>query len=129
MSTSDRRGDALRSSRRAFLGAVPALAGCAGGARPSATPTSSAAAPIASGAAPGKKRTDEYARPPGVAYRTTGTLGASPKRVTQAVTNELVRLERELADYDYFRDREPPLTGYHPWSEFRNKLATFCGAS
>src|SRR5262245_57583616 len=61
--------------------------------------------------------------PADVAYLNTGTLGAMPRDVLDAVTEHMRAFEARLATYDYLTDIEPPLTGYGPFNDQRAKLA------
>ena len=59
--------------------------------------------------------------PKGVAYCNTGTLGASPREVVDALTEGIRRLETDLAAWPYEQPDGEPLTGYQqlirsPWS-------------
>jgi isopenicillin-N epimerase len=66
--------------------------------------------------------------PTGVTYCNTGTLGASPRDVTDVVSRGLERLERELPDWPYFQADGEPLTGYQQLTEFRAEAGAFIGA-
>ncbi len=57
--------------------------------------------------------------PPDVAYLNTGTLGACPRPVVDALSDHLRAYEIHLVEYDYATDSEPPLTGYDPFSRRR----------
>jgi selenocysteine lyase/cysteine desulfurase len=67
--------------------------------------------------------------PAGVSYCNTGTLGASPREVVDALTTGLRRLEAELADWPYERPEGEPLTGYQPMLELREAVGRFIQAS
>ncbi len=67
--------------------------------------------------------------PDGVAYCNTGTLGASPREVVDAVADGTRRLEAELAAWPYFQADGEPLTGYQPLVELRGAVGAFVGAS
>jgi isopenicillin-N epimerase len=67
--------------------------------------------------------------PEGVAYGNTGTLGASPREVVDALTSGLQRLESQLADWPYERPEGEPLTGYQPLLEARTALGGIVGAA
>lgn len=66
--------------------------------------------------------------PPDVAYLNTGTLGAMPRDVLEAITAHMRAFETKLASYDYVNDAEPPLTGYAPFNDQRAKLAALIHA-
>jgi len=59
--------------------------------------------------------------PPGVAYCNTGTAGASPREVVDALISGIRRNETELADWPYEHPDGEPLTGYQ---ELRDVRAT-----
>lgn len=67
--------------------------------------------------------------PNGVAYCNTGTLGASPREVVDALAKGTERLERELADWPYERAEGEPLTGYQPLLEARTLASRFINAA
>ena len=67
--------------------------------------------------------------PPGVAYCNTGTLGASPREVVDALTQGLRRIETELADWPYEQADGEPLTGYQKLEDVRALAAKFVNAS
>src|SRR5262245_34414061 len=67
--------------------------------------------------------------PRDVAYMNTGTLGAMPRDVFDAVTEHMRAFEMWLPNYDYATDVEPPLTGYAPLNDRRAKIAELIGAS
>jgi selenocysteine lyase/cysteine desulfurase len=66
--------------------------------------------------------------PEGVTYCNTGTLGASPREVVDAVANGMRRLEATLADWPYFQPDGEPLTGYQELKDVRAAIGTFVGA-
>ena len=70
----------------------------------------------------------QFLIPPGVAYCNTGTLGASPRQVVDALTNGIRRLESELADWPYEQADGEPLTGYQPLVELRTVVGRFVNA-
>ena len=67
--------------------------------------------------------------PAGVAYCNTGTLGASPREVVDALTQGLRRIETELADWPYEQADGEPLTGYQKLEDVRALAAKFVNAS
>ena len=70
----------------------------------------------------------EFHFPTDVTYCNTGTLGAMPREVLEAQTNELRRLEAELPDWPYYTQIGAPLTGYQPREEIRADVGDFIGA-
>jgi len=70
----------------------------------------------------------EFLFPTDVAYCNTGTLGAMPREVLDAQTNELRRLEVELPDWPYYTQIGAPLTGYQPREDIRADVGDFIGA-
>jgi selenocysteine lyase/cysteine desulfurase len=70
----------------------------------------------------------EFMFPIDVAYCNTGTLGAMPREVLDAQTNELRRLEAELPDWPYYTQIGAPLTGYQPREDIRADVGSFMGA-
>ena len=70
----------------------------------------------------------EFLFPTEVAYCNTGTLGAMPRGVLDAQTNELRRLEAELPDWPYYTPIGAPLTGYQPREDIRADVGSFIGA-
>ena len=67
--------------------------------------------------------------PEGVAYGNTGTLGASPREVVDALVEGTRRLEIELADWPYFQADGEPLTGYQELTSFREAVGKLLNAS
>lgn len=70
----------------------------------------------------------EFLFPRSVGYFNTGTLGASPRRVVDATVRHLTWIEEHLPDHDSRTDPLPPLSGYAPFPEWREKMAEFVGA-
>jgi len=67
--------------------------------------------------------------PPGVAYCNTGTLGASPREVVDALTDGIRRLETDLAAWPYEQPDGEPLTGYQQLLDIRRVAGQFVNAS
>lgn len=67
--------------------------------------------------------------PKGVCYCNTGTLGASPREVVDALINGTRRLETELADWDYKVADGEPLTGYQLSLALRTSVGKFINAA
>jgi isopenicillin-N epimerase len=66
--------------------------------------------------------------PESVTYGNTGTLGASPREVVDALTRGLTQLEHDLPDWPYFQADGEPLTGYQPLVDARTFVGAFVGA-
>lgn len=71
----------------------------------------------------------QFLIPEGQAYFNTGTLGASPRAVVDAVTDHLRYVEESLALWDFSADRPERLAGYRPERGLRQKLADFVHGS
>ena len=72
---------------------------------------------------------EHFLIPAGVAYCNTGTLGASPVEVVDALTEGVRRLEIDLAAWPYEQPDGEPLTGYQKLSELRKAVGGFVNAS
>src|SRR5262245_16427849 len=94
-------------SRREFLSRL-AASGLAASLLPR---PSGAAPPVADDAAFFASLRERFLIPPGVAYCNTGTLGASPREVVDALAAGVRTLESELADWPYEKPDGEPLTG------------------
>jgi isopenicillin-N epimerase len=119
-------------ARRAFLSglALPSLAaGLAPALEARAPATPFAPDPDTSDAAVFAEARRHFLIPEGVAYCNTGTLGASPREVVDALAEGTRRLETELAAWPYFQADGEPLTGYQPLTELRAALGAFVGAT
>jgi isopenicillin-N epimerase len=66
--------------------------------------------------------------PTNVTYCNTGTLGAIPRDVMDAVVKGVQQLEHDLPDWPYFQADGEPLTGYQPLTEFRAEVGAFINA-
>ena len=66
--------------------------------------------------------------PKGVTYCNTGTLGASPREVVDALVNGTRALETRLAAWAYLVPEGEPLTGYEPSLEIRTAVGAFINA-
>ena len=66
--------------------------------------------------------------PTGVTYCNTGTLGASPREVVDALANGTRALEARLADWAYLQPEGEPLTGYEPSVGIRTAVGNFINA-
>jgi len=58
----------------------------------------------------------------------TGTLGASPKAVQEAVIEHMRHVDRDIARWDYYADHENYFTGYYQEMQYRDRLAAVIGA-
>jgi selenocysteine lyase/cysteine desulfurase len=114
------------SSRREFLARV-AAAGLAAGLVPRSTSADLPAS--ADDAAYFASLRHRFLIPPGVAYCNTGTLGASPREVVDALANGVRTLESELADWPYEKPDGEPLTGYQELVDVRTAVGRVVGAS
>ena len=66
--------------------------------------------------------------PNGVTYCNTGTLGACPREVVDAVANGTRSLEANLAAWPYMIADGEPLTGYQPSLALRTTVGAFINA-
>lgn len=71
----------------------------------------------------------QFLIPAGVAYCNTGTLGASPREVVDAVAGGVRRLEADLAAWPYEKPEGEPLTGYQQLLDVRAAAGRFVNAS
>ncbi len=67
----------------------------------------------------------QFLIPEDQAFFNTGTLGASPRVVVDAVAEHLRYVEQSLASWDYSADQPEKLAGYRPEKALRQKLAEF----
>jgi selenocysteine lyase/cysteine desulfurase len=72
---------------------------------------------------------EQFLIPAGVAYCNTGTLGASPREVVEALSDGLRRLETDLAAWPYEKPDGEPLTGYQQLLGVREAVGRFVNAS
>ena len=66
--------------------------------------------------------------PKGVTYCNTGTLGACPREVVDALATGTRALETRLADWAYLQPEGEPLTGYEPSVGIRTAVGSFINA-
>ncbi len=114
-------------NRRDFLGAlaaVPLLHGVLG----QATPAQAAQTAVPSDAEVFARLRGELLFPREVTYCNTGTLGAIPRSVMDAMVNGLRNTESALPDWPYFQADGEPLTGYQPLLAARTAAGRFLGA-
>src|SRR6202035_939980 len=64
----------------------------------------------------------QFLFPTSVTYCNTGTLGASPRPVVEALVNGIQRLEHDLPDWPYSQADGEPLTGYQPLTSYRGEV-------
>jgi selenocysteine lyase/cysteine desulfurase len=117
-------------NRRQFLGALTALPlvqGVLSRAEAEAWPLQ-AGAPASDADIFARLRAD-LLFPREVTYCNTGTLGAVPREVMDAMVNGLRTTEAGLPDWPYFQADGEPLTGYQPLLAARTTAARFLGAS
>ena len=126
--------------RRGFLSRLAATAVVAGSATPSLDLLRIFPGPAATAGSvfhPGAAETDaavfaearkHFLIPKGVAYCNTGTLGASPREVVDALVNGTRALEMRLAAWAYDRPEGEPLTGYEPSLGIRTAVGAFINA-
>jgi isopenicillin-N epimerase len=122
----------MAQSRRRFLSNI-ALPGLLAGAAPALTALARVA-PFTPDAQADDLSVFAEARshfliPAGVAYCNTGTLGASPREVVDALTQGIRRLETELAAWPYEQADGEPLTGYQKLDSLRAAVGRFVNAS
>lgn len=67
----------------------------------------------------------QFLIPEDQAFFNTGTLGASPRIVVDAVAAHLRYVEETLTQWDYSADQPEKLAGYRPEKALRQKLAAF----
>lgn len=116
------------STRRGFLSLL-AVPGLAAGAAPLARALGGSGAfepdAAADDASVFAAARGQFLIPPGVAYCNTGTLGASPREVVDALTDGIRRLETDLAAWPYEKPEGEPLTGYQQLLDVREAVGRF----
>jgi isopenicillin-N epimerase len=70
----------------------------------------------------------EFLFPTSVAYCQTGTLGASPREVVNALVEGIQNLERDLPEWGYLQSDGEPLTGDQQLTDFRAEAGAFINA-
>jgi selenocysteine lyase/cysteine desulfurase len=119
------------NTRRDFLSML-AVPGLVLGAEPLANAFSAAAAfapaATADDAALFRAAREQFLIPAGIAYCNTGTLGASPREVVDALTDGIRRNETELAAWPYEQPDGEPLTGYQKLLSVREAVGKFINA-
>ena len=127
----NRRGFLTRVAGSALVvgTASPAVNLLAAFPEPAATPGSVFRPPFAeSDAAVFAEARKHFLIPKGVTYCNTGTLGASPREVVDALVNGTRALETRLAAWPYTQPEGEPLTGYEPSLELRTAVGAFVNA-
>lgn len=118
-------------NRREFLGALGALPVMAAFSREAAArtwdPSPPSPADIDDATLFARLRADLQFKED-VTYCNTGTLGAVPREVMDAMVTGLRGTESALPDWPYFQADGEPLTGYQPLLEARTRIARFLGA-
>jgi selenocysteine lyase/cysteine desulfurase len=126
--------------RRRFLSRLATSAAVAGAAAPALDLLAVFPAPAATPGSvfrPGPAEPDaalfaearkHFLMPRGVTYCNTGTLGASPREVVDALVNGTRALEVRLAAWPYTQPEGEPLTGYEPSLEIRTAVGAFVNA-
>jgi selenocysteine lyase/cysteine desulfurase len=66
--------------------------------------------------------------PPDEAYFNTGTLGACPRQVLDAVVESMLDMEKTIAHYDYRPEHPEYIAGYRPQEELRKKAGDILNA-
>jgi isopenicillin-N epimerase len=127
--------------RRGFLSRLAGAAAVAGAASPAVDLLAIFPAPAATPGSvfqPGLGESDaavfaearkHFLIPKGVTYCNTGTLGASPREVVDALVNGTRALETRLAAWAYDHPEGEPLTGYEPSLGIRTVVGAFINAA
>ena len=71
----------------------------------------------------------QFSIPPDEAYFNTGTLGACPRPVLDAVMDSMRDMEKTIAQYDYRGEHPEYIAGYRPQVESRKKAGAILNAS
>lgn len=71
----------------------------------------------------------QFLFPTDVTYCNTGTLGASPREVVDALNRGVEHLEHDLPDWPYFQADGEPLTGYQRLDAIRAETGAFIHAA
>ena len=127
----NRRGFLTRVAGSALVvgTASPAVNLLAAFPEPAATPGSVFRPPFAeSDASVFAEARKHFLIPKGVTYCNTGTLGASPREVVDALVNGTRALETRLAAWAYLQPEGEPLTGYEPSVGIRTAVGAFINA-
>ncbi len=71
----------------------------------------------------------QFTIPSDQAYFNTGTLGASPRPVTEAMVDSVRNTEKTIADYDYRAEHAEYIAGYRSQLDLRGKAGGIMNAS
>jgi isopenicillin-N epimerase len=71
----------------------------------------------------------QFCIPPDEAYFNTGTLGACPRPVLDAVIESMRDMEKTIAHYDYRPEHPEYIAGYRPQEELRKKAGGIVNAT
>lgn len=71
---------------------------------------------------------EQFLMPAGEAYFNTGTLGARPRQVVDAVISHMRENERTIAHYDYRPEHAEYISGYRKYEDLRAKLGALLQA-
>ncbi len=71
----------------------------------------------------------QFSIPPDEAYFNTGTLGACPLPVLNAVIDSMREMEKSIARYDYRAEHPEYIAGYRPQEDLRQKAGAILNAS
>jgi selenocysteine lyase/cysteine desulfurase len=71
----------------------------------------------------------QFSIPPDEAYFNTGTLGACPRTVQDAVFDSMRDMEKAIAQYDYRPEHPEYIAGYRPQVELRKKAGGILNAT
>jgi isopenicillin-N epimerase len=71
----------------------------------------------------------QFSIPPDEAYFNTGTLGACPRPVLEAVVESMREMEKTIAHYDYRPEHPEYIAGYRPQEELRAKAGGILNAT
>jgi isopenicillin-N epimerase len=71
----------------------------------------------------------QFSIPPDEAYFNTGTLGACPRTVLEAVTESMRDMEKTIAQYDYRPEHSEYIAGYRPQAALRKKAGGILNAT
>jgi selenocysteine lyase/cysteine desulfurase len=70
----------------------------------------------------------QFSMPPDEAYFNTGTLGACPRQVIDAVVDSMLAMEKTIAHYDYRAEHPEYIAGYRPQDALRQKAGSLLNA-
>lgn len=115
------------SSRREFLAALPALAGA-----PALMRSTAGAGSFPPDHLRGEEFwlgvREQFLLPAGEAFFNTGTLGASPKVVLDAVVRHMTEVDTTIAHWDYKPEHPDYFSGYRPETELRERIGRLINA-